>query len=287
MYRGRYASCCSTLLALAALAPLALISAVEAARFKAVPAASTQFSDLAREVDPRGRLTVTGHRLAGEAGTATLELERFEVWAADAVIEVLGQEGGRRLARPDTRFFRGSLVGAPGSTAMLSVHEDGSVAGNIVRGEDSWTVGKDKGQGGLRSMRVKGGGTGDSPPSGDGQQAAAVNSSSSSEQAADHKHIACSNDRMPAAQARPKFKLPSPARRRQLLQTERWLRDRQLDVHVALDTDHAYFKRFTSQQAARDYAALLIGVSHALAGCAERWQPAGCLASLCGCSCAC
>lgn len=71
----------------------------------------------------------------------TLELERFEVWAPDAEI-VLEVEGGtrQRLARPTTRFYRGTVSGDPESIVFLSMEEGEGVQGLILSGSRRFNV---------------------------------------------------------------------------------------------------------------------------------------------------
>jgi hypothetical protein len=108
-------------------------------------AVSTTFSadgapfarDVAQEnFSPLSELRQTGHRgriaLPLPDGEVTLDLERFEVFAPGAEIEVFEAGGSRRLPIPRTRFFRG-LVGAEmDSLAFISIEPDGQVRGLIV-----------------------------------------------------------------------------------------------------------------------------------------------------------
>ncbi len=57
----------------------------------------------------------------------TLDLESFEVWAPDAAIVEHGVDGARRLSLPEDRYYRGTVVGEPGSLVFLA-------AGRNLRG---------------------------------------------------------------------------------------------------------------------------------------------------------
>lgn len=84
----------------------------------------------ARAVEPGGTLRL--ERLVLDGATETLELERFAVFTPDAEILVHGEDGAtERLPVPDNAHFRGGVVGAPGSLAILSVRESGEVRGLV------------------------------------------------------------------------------------------------------------------------------------------------------------
>ncbi|PRW61007.1 Reprolysin (M12B) family zinc metalloprotease [Chlorella sorokiniana] len=110
---------------------LALAPAVQAApRIGVAASAGRTFAAAARSVDAGGSLTVTGLRLEGQAADATLELQRLEAWDPAAKIVVhSGSVATITEGPPDTRYFQGSLAGAPGSTALLSVDAAGGVSG--------------------------------------------------------------------------------------------------------------------------------------------------------------
>jgi hypothetical protein len=73
---------------------------------------------------------------------ATLELERFEVWAEGAELKVFG-EGGKvaeTLAPPAATYFRGSVAGLPDSLAFVSIQGD-RVEGIIYAGDRKFALG--------------------------------------------------------------------------------------------------------------------------------------------------
>ncbi len=59
--------------------------------------------------------------------TVSLDLVSFEVWAPDAAIVEHGVDGARRLAPPADRYYRGTVVGEPGSLVFFA-------AGRNLRG---------------------------------------------------------------------------------------------------------------------------------------------------------
>ncbi|HVT58966.1 MAG TPA: M12 family metallo-peptidase [Thermoanaerobaculia bacterium] len=103
-----------------------------------------------RTIDQGGRVNLTGLLLEGEADTSTLELQRFEVWRPDAVVMI----GDQRVPPPNTLYFRGSVTGHPGSSALLSVRETGEVMGMVFREDGGWAIGKGAGQDQLRSKKA-------------------------------------------------------------------------------------------------------------------------------------
>lgn len=131
-----------------AVATLALLAAVAPAA--AVPHATVQagsaadFAAAAHSLDSGGRLTVTGYRLEGEEGAATLQLKHHQVWAPGAKVVVHTAEGTTEAPPPTARIFRGTIEGQPGSSVLLSVHEDGRMTGMAMRGDASWALGHEE-----------------------------------------------------------------------------------------------------------------------------------------------
>ncbi|KAI7838969.1 hypothetical protein COHA_007255 [Chlorella ohadii] len=79
-------------------------------------------------------------QLEGDSAASSLQLQRRDVWRSGAQIVVHGNAGETRQAPPPTRWFVGSLAGAPGSTALLGVHPDGRMTGTVSRGRTSWAL---------------------------------------------------------------------------------------------------------------------------------------------------
>jgi hypothetical protein len=137
--------------ALAALLLVPFSLPAEAARDLRVAATDAAFERAARGLERGGRLVIDGYLLEGDTATSTLELERFEVWRADAQVYV----DGRRVAAPKTAYFRGSVAGYPGSSALVAVRENGGTMGMVFRGDEAWAIGKGRGQGALRSKKAR------------------------------------------------------------------------------------------------------------------------------------
>jgi hypothetical protein len=68
-----------------------------------------------------------------------LELQRFDVLAADARIVVVDENGERDLPRPDVLLFRGRIVGEPDSKVFLSFSPHGS-NGHIHLPEQTYII---------------------------------------------------------------------------------------------------------------------------------------------------
>ena len=107
---------------------VAVCTALLGAAAFAAPPTRVSANDLAFEHAARGvakgqQLVVEGLLLETESGTSVLELERIEVWRADAVVLV----DNRRVSVPKTVYFRGKLAGEPDSAVLLSVREKGGV----------------------------------------------------------------------------------------------------------------------------------------------------------------
>jgi hypothetical protein len=137
--------------ALAALLLVPFSIPAMAARDVRVAASDVGLERAARGLERGGRLVVDGYLLEGDTATSTLELERFDVWRADAQVYV----DGRQVAAPKTAYFRGSVAGYPGSSALLAVRENGGTMGMVFRGDEAWAIGKGRGQGALRSKKAR------------------------------------------------------------------------------------------------------------------------------------
>lgn len=96
----------------------------------------------ARTVGKRQRLVVTNYVLEGDTKPSTLDLKRFEVWRPNAKVVVMTRNGPVTRGPPDTRMFRGTVEGKPGSMVVLTVRERGGVSGLALRDKSSWALGK-------------------------------------------------------------------------------------------------------------------------------------------------
>src|SRR6185436_14898996 len=101
--------------------------------------AQEDFAPLAGPLARGARVAL--HDIAVGDRVQTLELERFEVWALDAVIEVAGEGGTKtRLAPPDIQYFRGIVAGQPDSMVFLSSGREQGISGFILANERRYGV---------------------------------------------------------------------------------------------------------------------------------------------------
>lgn len=124
---GLLFACCLT----AQLAQLVLAAPTATAAAAASAALATA---------PGGQLTITGLQLEGESSASSLQLQRRDVWSPSAQVVVHTAAGEARQAPPATRWFTGSLAGAPGSSVLLAVHPDGRMTGTASRAGASWSL---------------------------------------------------------------------------------------------------------------------------------------------------
>ena len=97
-------------------------------------------SRVERAAAKRERLVVAP-LVTSDGAAVSLELERFEIWAADAEI-VIHDAAGRitRTRPPRTAYYRGTVNGERDSLAMVAVEPDGAIRGFIAAGEQRWLV---------------------------------------------------------------------------------------------------------------------------------------------------
>ena len=88
-----------------------------------------------------GRLRVENVRKADTGETTAFELERFEVFTADARVTVHGPYGDEVLPPPANAYFRGTVAGRPDSRVFLTVLPDGKAQGVVNEGEESYLIG--------------------------------------------------------------------------------------------------------------------------------------------------
>jgi hypothetical protein len=137
-------------LGVAALAAVAAVGPATAEP-RVVAADDPALAAAAHRVAPGEELAVEGLWLERDAAPVALELERVEVWAPGAVIEV---DGERRPA-PRSAVFRGRVRGFPGSIAVVTVAEDGQTDGLVLRAGEGWALGRERGgAGGMASRRA-------------------------------------------------------------------------------------------------------------------------------------
>lgn len=88
----------------------------------------------------------------GDVGTVTLDLTRFDPFAAGAHLEIVEAGGVRSLALPDRAYFRGAVRGRPESRALLIATPD-TVQGLVSVDGALRVIGSD-GQGGHRGYAL-------------------------------------------------------------------------------------------------------------------------------------
>lgn len=103
-------------------------------------------ADSVAEVASAARSLRLGDRLRVESleldrEQVGLDLERFEVFAPDGELVVHGDDGEERRPFRDHVYFRGGVIGEPGSLAVLSVPEDGLVRGIVRREGGLFSIG--------------------------------------------------------------------------------------------------------------------------------------------------
>jgi cysteine-rich repeat protein len=91
----------------------------------------------------RAEATLTDFPL-GKDATATLAVTRFEPFAAGARAEVVEAGGVRRLSLPDQLYYRGAVVGEPGSKALVIAGRN-TVHGFVASGGTVYRFGADRG----------------------------------------------------------------------------------------------------------------------------------------------
>jgi hypothetical protein len=94
-------------------------------------------TETARSLPTGSRLQIKGVAIDGKI--ADLELERFQVFTADAKIVV---DDGRVLPVPDHAYYRGSIHGQPENVAVLVIPASGVPEGMILGPQGIWKIGK-------------------------------------------------------------------------------------------------------------------------------------------------
>ncbi len=116
-----------------------------------IPASDVSLPEVARGVPAGGALRVRDLVL-DRKGRVDLDLERFEVFARDLVIE-----GADSLDRPDNAYFRGTIAGDPESLVTLTVPANGRLRGIAMGPGGTWILGPDprNRKPGLRSKKMR------------------------------------------------------------------------------------------------------------------------------------
>ncbi len=107
----------------------------------------------AREVPARGSLRLAGVPLGAGGVLVDVDLERVNVFAADAVVELRSPQGVERLRLPDTAWFTGRIASRPSSRVFLSARHDGSLRGWLFDDSRVFALGDEAAPGGGRIVR--------------------------------------------------------------------------------------------------------------------------------------
>lgn len=82
------------------------------------------------------RQTINVPMVLPDLGAVTLEVERFRVFAPDAVIQAMTDRGPVPIAKQQSILLRGSIKGVSGSHVMLACHQDYAVGYIDVKSAD-------------------------------------------------------------------------------------------------------------------------------------------------------
>ncbi len=115
----------------------------------AVDAGRPDLADTAQALPHGGSMRLAGLFLA-EFGVVQVEAERFRVFAEDAQV----WRGATPGAVPRNVYLRGSVKGFPGSLAILSFRERGTIGGWILVDGTWWQIRGRAGVGGLASEKL-------------------------------------------------------------------------------------------------------------------------------------
>lgn len=91
---------------------------------------------LAAEISQR--FEVSAVPLSNQRSPITLEIERFNVFSSDARIVVHTPDGDEILPIPRNLYFKGTVVGEPGSTVIMTALDGGPVRGLITMSGRYW-----------------------------------------------------------------------------------------------------------------------------------------------------
>ena len=184
-----------------------------------------------------------------DGGPIEFLLEPFEVWAPDLRLLIVEDDGVERpLERPRDRYFRGEIVGRPGSRVFLAVDPDGEVFGLVDRlmGLEVISAQRDAG-GSVVALAL-----------------APVDLGT----VADGREFRCDQDQLPpipeeaiaAADGLLDGEISAPPKLPEVPGSIQWR------ARVAIETDFQFFQRFPNAQAATTYVGNLIGYSSTMYG---------------------
>lgn len=95
---------------------------------------------LLTQIRPGEKLDLDELSLEGEPGPLALELERFEVFAPDAGIEIHDEVGSQRISPPPAAYYHGRIRGRENSVAVLNISERGEASGIVELGDRLWIL---------------------------------------------------------------------------------------------------------------------------------------------------
>lgn len=203
--------------------------------------ASRPFDDSAvatlRDGRPAGARLRMEQVVLGDGSRVTLNLERFEVWTADAEIVVHSDTGERRLRPSGDVYFRGVVEGDPSSLAFFAVGR--SISGFIVTGSSLSVVGP--------------------PTSGvGGDGAIEIRAVDAEKEFSDIGLWTCGSDTLLSTQAGFESTRGPAGRRAPLLTTTVY------NARLAIETDFELYSCFNSDSALQAYVANLVGAASAI-----------------------
>ncbi|MEM1250486.1 MAG: zinc-dependent metalloprotease [Acidobacteriota bacterium] len=188
-----------------------------------------------RSSRPGDRLRIKGVPLF-DGPEETLDLERFEVFNADARLQVQTEDGLVELEPPTSRLFRGTVEGNEASMAYVAVQEDGTVQGLVAEEDRLFLIGSDS-----ETNAVK------------------IGQLEDMDEEARRVPFTCGNEahgaELDVANLFPQM-LPSG---RSGIVSKRSASSANYAVEIALETDWEFFELFGSTNAALDYINLLFG----------------------------
>lgn len=114
-----------------------------------VDASQPDLASAAQTLPHGGTMHLAGLYLA-DFGAVQVEVERFRVFAEDAQV----WRGRAPGAVPRNVYLRGSVNGFPGSLAILSFRERGTIGGWILVEGNWWQISGRAGVGGLASEKL-------------------------------------------------------------------------------------------------------------------------------------
>jgi hypothetical protein len=223
---------CALLLAHPAVAAMPPVRVIESRDFPRVAAAAALGSGL--------RVENVQVPETGEA--AAFALERFEVFADDATVTIHGKDGAAKtVPAPANAYFRGTVVGEPGSRVFLAAFPDGRTEGIVNRAGETYLIGGDETP--TKAL--------DAPLEMRRVEPVLM-------KAARGEGFACANAKLPQNQHPLEELVPGTAPQ-QVSAVTAATGTVQHTARVAIETDYEYYARFNNTTNATNYVGNLIG----------------------------